>query len=179
MARKRNKVLREIEKEEAELNLTPMIDVVFLLLIFFLCIDFKTLEAKLAAYLPKDLGVNTTDAEPIEKIDVRIICPKGKYGVKHRDKPDDVRFELIGHVVIWEVNAKRLRTADALRKELGRIAKDKQLDPKTGKRKPRPMTIHAYQNVTYGDVSFVIDLAKDVGFEEINFGGSRGAGKKG
>ena len=31
--------------EEAKPNMTPMIDVVFLLIIFFLCIEFKTLEA--------------------------------------------------------------------------------------------------------------------------------------
>ena len=38
------------------MDMTPMIDVVFLLIIFFLCIDFKILEAKLPAYLPKDKG---------------------------------------------------------------------------------------------------------------------------
>ena len=42
-------------EEEAEGDMTPMIDAVFLLIIFFLCIDFKTLEAKLPAYLPKDI----------------------------------------------------------------------------------------------------------------------------
>ena len=36
-----------------------MIDVVFLLLIFFICtMKFKVLEGKLATVLPKDVGVN-------------------------------------------------------------------------------------------------------------------------
>ena len=51
-----------------------MIDVVFLLIIFFLCIDFKILEAKLPAYLPKDKGSATTEMEPIEQLPVLIVC---------------------------------------------------------------------------------------------------------
>jgi len=59
--------LEEIQKEKHELEMTPMIDVTFLLLIFFMCtLKFKTLEGKLAAYLPKDVGVNQADAEPID-----------------------------------------------------------------------------------------------------------------
>ena len=58
---------------EIELDMTPMIDVVFQLLIFFmLTIEFKTLEGKLAAYLPKDVGVNNTPAEPKEKVEIRV-----------------------------------------------------------------------------------------------------------
>ena len=45
--------------------MTPMIDVTFLLLIFFMCtLKFKILEGKLGAYLPKDVGVQTTEARP-------------------------------------------------------------------------------------------------------------------
>ncbi|MDF1837417.1 MAG: biopolymer transporter ExbD, partial [Planctomycetota bacterium] len=40
------------------MDMTPMIDVTFLLLIFFMCtLKFKVLEGKLTAYLPKDVGV--------------------------------------------------------------------------------------------------------------------------
>jgi len=43
---------------EVKAEMTPMIDVTFLLLIFFLCsIKFKVLEGKLQTYLPKDRGV--------------------------------------------------------------------------------------------------------------------------
>ena len=63
----------EIMDEKCELQMTPMIDVTFLLLIFFMCtLKFKVLEGKLGAYLPKDVGVNPQDAEPKEKVDVRI-----------------------------------------------------------------------------------------------------------
>ncbi len=61
--------LEEVADDDCEMEMTPMIDVTFLLLIFFMCtLKFKTLEGKLAAYLPKDVGVNQTDAEPIEKV---------------------------------------------------------------------------------------------------------------
>ena len=46
--------------EEVKLQITPMIDVVFLLLIFFMLLPFRTLERKVAAYLPKDRGLAKT-----------------------------------------------------------------------------------------------------------------------
>ena len=66
-------MLKEIAEEEFNMEMTPMIDVTFLLLIFFMCtIKFKTLEGKLAANLPRDVGLNTSDADPIEKVDIVI-----------------------------------------------------------------------------------------------------------
>jgi len=48
---------RRMSSEAMTLDLTPMIDVVFLLLIFFvLNIKFKTLEGRLDTFLPKDRG---------------------------------------------------------------------------------------------------------------------------
>jgi len=67
MARKKQTV------EEVKVELTPMIDVVFLLLIFFLVtIKFKVLEGKLETELPTDVGVNQGQAELLEKIEIRI-----------------------------------------------------------------------------------------------------------
>ena len=57
--------VRELASSEAELEMTPRIDVSFLLLIFFMCtIKFKTLEGKLAAYLPKGEGPSAAPVEP-------------------------------------------------------------------------------------------------------------------
>ena len=62
-----------VHMKKCELQMTPMIDVTFLLLIFFMCtLKFKVLEGKLGAYLPKDVGVNTSQAEPVEKVDIRL-----------------------------------------------------------------------------------------------------------
>jgi len=60
-------------KEEVKLELTPMIDVTFLILIFFMCtLKFKTLEGKLVSYLPTDKGLSTAQAD-IEFEDAEII----------------------------------------------------------------------------------------------------------
>jgi biopolymer transport protein ExbD len=65
-------------KEQAEstfqLDMTPMIDCTFNLLIFFLCnINFKLLEGKIPAYLPKDVGVNASPVDKqLEKIEIHI-----------------------------------------------------------------------------------------------------------
>jgi biopolymer transport protein ExbD len=69
---------KEAATEEVEMQMTPMIDVTFLLLIFFLCsIKFKLLDGKLAAYLPRDVGVNATPIDvELLKIDIRMEVSK-------------------------------------------------------------------------------------------------------
>lgn len=72
------------ETQLPPLDMTPMIDCTFNLLIFFLCnINFRALEAKLPAYLPRDVGVNigSVDTPPLEPIDIRVA----------RRQPVDVR----------------------------------------------------------------------------------------
>ncbi len=62
-------------KRRIRMEFTPMIDVVFLLLIFFMCtLKFKTLENKLATYLPRDKGINPEFALllPIEKLRLKL-----------------------------------------------------------------------------------------------------------
>ena len=57
--------------EEAELDMTPMIDIVFQLLIFFLLsAKFIALEGQLSSYLPKDRGLQASFSkiEPDEVI---------------------------------------------------------------------------------------------------------------
>ena len=155
-----------------------MIDVTFLIIIFFLCLEFKTLEGKLAANLPKDVGVNTSKAEPMEKLDIRIVCPKGGWGKKKLTDTvyakNQRRFELIGHKVYWYIGPKKVTTIPGLEKELRKQAKKKVLDPKTKTLKTKPITIKAGPGVTYGDVTAVVDIALDAKFEEITFGGGEG-----
>ncbi|MFQ5655484.1 MAG: ExbD/TolR family protein, partial [Planctomycetota bacterium] len=57
------KSVREKAKEaKTELEMTPMIDVVFLLLIFFMCATkFKMPEGSLRSYLPRDRGSQRQD----------------------------------------------------------------------------------------------------------------------
>jgi biopolymer transport protein ExbD len=77
-------------KEEVKLELTPMIDVTFLILIFFMCtLKFKTLEGKLVSYLPTDKGLSNApavvefeDAEIILKIEKKFWDPKSPDYIK-------------------------------------------------------------------------------------------------
>lgn len=53
------------EESSLDLPMTPMIDVIFQLIIFFMCsIQFKALEGKLLAYGPKDKGMKETIVDP-------------------------------------------------------------------------------------------------------------------
>jgi biopolymer transport protein ExbD len=70
-----SKANRRAMRGEVTMEFTPMIDVVFLLLIFFMCtLKFKTLEGKLATYLPTDKGLSThfEELEPVEKIRIKL-----------------------------------------------------------------------------------------------------------
>jgi len=78
MASKSNK---RAMNSKIEMEFTPMIDVVFLLLIFFMCtLKFKILESKLATYLPTDKGLNThfEELEPVEKIRIKLSLRQGR-----------------------------------------------------------------------------------------------------
>ena len=85
--------------------MTPMVDVTFLLLIFFMCtIKFKKLEGKLAAYLPKDMGLNNTQVDPVEKLDIRLdVINEGTKLAPRRDGPFQpgvhARYQDAGHII--------------------------------------------------------------------------------
>jgi biopolymer transport protein ExbD len=64
---------RDLVIDEPDLNMTPMIDCVFQLLIFFMLTGkFVTAEGKLAAYLPKDKGLMNFKIEE-QKLPVRVL----------------------------------------------------------------------------------------------------------
>jgi biopolymer transport protein ExbD len=59
----------------ATFNMTPMIDVTFQLIIVFLCsMKFRTLDQKIQAFLPKDVGLNNApaSAEVVTTVSVRL-----------------------------------------------------------------------------------------------------------
>lgn len=177
-------------QEEAKADMTPMIDVVFLMIIFFICIDFKVLESKLPAYLPKDKGSQTFKVEPQEQLSIKIYVevagspeyPNGaSRGSINPNTGRPYRFVLKGHKVRWEVGPKPLSNLADVEKELTKIAKDPNSqvkDEKTGGRKLMGCVIEAYPGTFYEDVAKTADAAHNAGFEEINFGGGLGPAKK-
>ena len=175
MAKKKGSALSEITNEKCELQMTPMIDVTFLLLIFFMCtLKFKVLEGKLGAYLPKDVGVNTSKAEPVEKVDIRLDVLNA--GNKMRETRDGLvpyteedaalnrRFVYDNtRQIRYTVGTKRTTKLEEVVKSLKAFIK---ADPE------KKATIDPRTNITNKDVVLVLDAAMDAGYTDITFKGS-------
>ena len=164
-------ILAKINETECKLNLTPMIDVTFLLMIFFLLtLRFKTLEGKLSAYLPKDVGVNVEQAEPIEKVEIRltVVSPGTKVDPNDASKPygGEGRFEYVDRKIRYHIGP---RTTEDIAVVEERLASLFQAAKAAGQK--RPATIDARPGTTYGDIIPVLDAAVAVGFDEITFVG--------
>lgn len=168
--------LQEIANEESKLDMTPMIDVTFLLLIFFMCtLKFKTLEGKLAAYLPKDVGVNTTEAEPIEKVEImlQVIDEGTKYMPNGADTTpwNGVNKRWVyGSDRRIQYTVGPMRTFDLV--ELGNRVKDMKRIPGKPDTEIRPATIDPRKGIIYSDVAKVLDVVLTQGFKEVTFVGS-------
>ena len=167
----------EIMDEKCELQMTPMIDVTFLLLIFFMCtLKFKVLEGKLGAYLPKDVGVNPQDAEPKEKVDIRLdvvtVGNRMRYDSETRgpvpytqaDADAGLRFFYDDtRVVRYTVGPKRFTDVAEVTKALRAIIK----------REPdKEATIDPRAGVTNKDVVDALDAVMFAGYENVTFKGS-------
>jgi len=183
MAAKKKKSHLDDASEEAKMDMTPMIDVVFLLIIFFLCIDFKILEAKLPAYLPKDIGSHTEEVEPQEKLRIKIVMDEwGTQKPRPYQDPNKVNkaYYLDGHIVHYTVGPKPVDDLEALKEELERIKPDKWItDPKTGKRELVGVVVEPGAGAVYADVAPCVDTILNAGFNNINFGGGLGSRRTG
>lgn len=171
-------MLKEIAEEEFEMEMTPMIDVTFLLLIFFLLtIKFKVLEGKLAAYLPKDVGVNSSPAEPKEKVEItihvdnpgeKVFATGLEKGQPWKGSPDR-RFEFVGRTLTYQIGPRKTKDLDQITAWLKEFfAKDPEA----------PSTIDCRPGTVYGDMVPVLDAAVDAGFTSITFVGEYKGAKK-
>ena len=179
----------DMSQEEYKPDMTPMIDVVFLMIIFFICIDFKVLESKLPAFLPKDKGSRNDIVAPKEQLSLKIHVDaagspryeNGGPGMLNPNTQRPYRFKLEGHKVKYEVGPKPLFTIADVEKELRRIASDPNsmiFDEKTQTKKLMAVVIEAYPGTYYEDVAKAADACNSAGFEEINFGGGLGPAQK-
>ena len=173
--------LQRIAKEESRLEMTPMIDVTFLLLIFFMCtIKFKTLEGKLAAYLPKDVGVNPSEAQdPLEAIQLRLelvregtrLDPRSAAEANSLDPARVAPWAGHGRFVFGTDRSVRLRLGPNSLSSLEELETRLELlfaaDPE------RPVKIDARAGVIYEDVVGAVDRLLTVGFTDITFVGAR------
>jgi len=67
-----SRAVEAIMREEGKLELTPMIDMAFLIIIFFMCLPFKTLDGKLQAFLPTDKGIQPIEQDPASEFMVSV-----------------------------------------------------------------------------------------------------------
>ena len=63
---------RDTSSAEEKPRLMPMIDVAFLIIIFFMALPMKTLDGKIETFLPKNQGIGPQDAEEAPPPRVRI-----------------------------------------------------------------------------------------------------------
>lgn len=110
------KIRGDTSEASMEINMTPMIDVIFQLIIFFMCsIHFKSLEGKLYSYLPKDKGMAMTAVTDPQLDEVRIILlyDKNKGGplqtmikIGQREIKDwDVLFNELSTIYKQQINS--------------------------------------------------------------------------
>jgi len=140
---------KDAATEEVEMQMTPMIDVTFLLLIFFMCsIKFKLLDGKLAAYLPRDVGVNATPLQmELEKIDINLYLKEGSR---------------LGFTI--QVNEKNMKDLLALHNAV-KTLHDRDPELKA--------TVYAHKGIQYGHVVKVVNECLRADCNQITFGGTR------
>jgi len=157
-------------------DMTPMIDCVFLMIVFFVCLDFRTLEAKLPSYLPHDVGGGPSMIEPEQQLEVQIVCDA--YGSERPDQRHRGRAILDDHRVHWQVGANVVRDLTELRRELERIASDPSMQvadrKRPGQRRLADCVIAPGRGVVYDDAAHTADVCSAAGFSQLHWGGGLG-----
>jgi biopolymer transport protein ExbD len=185
--RKRRALPEDIKRED--LNMTPMIDVVFQLLIFFmLSMHFKEVEGKLLSQLPKDKGLAPTHVLQPELQEVRIvICAggdtrthlhdKGKH--EKSDKDNNVCKILvekieIGDVYKTETNAGKVGANKALYLALGQKTQElyQTIPSSRDATKKSPVILDADSETPYEHIIGAVNACKAVGIDNVEFVGN-------
>lgn len=134
-----------------EIKMTPMIDVVFLLLVFFLwTASFQIVEQTLPSQLSEVSGTSPTPSEtppPVEEDFDKVV----------------VRVRWVNGRPQWTINQMDMTDLKQVRTRLETIAAVKQ---------DAPVILHPDQEVPLGHVIDLYDLTRLVGFEEIQFAAS-------
>lgn len=171
--------LQELQQDDCRLQMTPMIDVTFLLLIFFMCtLKFKTLDGALGAYLPKDVGVNIGSVEPLEKVVIRIdvllpgtkMRPTGAGGFVPYTA-DDARAKRrfvygADRIIRYRVGPKK-----GLSREVALAAAAGHFDQQPSAK----FSIDARDGVVQDEVVHVLDHLVYLGIQDVTFHGQREA----
>jgi biopolymer transport protein ExbD len=133
-------------------TMTPMIDVVFLLLVFFVwTASFHMIEYILPSKLSSQIGANTIEtSEPTPEEDFEKVI---------------VRLQWQGSQSFLTVNEAAIGSLAELDQKLSAIAQIKT---------DAPVIVHPDDEVPLGDVIEVYDVAKSVGFSQVSFAVDKG-----
>ena len=143
-------------RRELDIKMTPMIDVVFLLLVFFVwTASFQVVEHLLPSSVSSALGSAAPDpTQPVpeiadfEDVVVRILLTEGQVG--------------------WVVNGNQVPTLQQLREQFQLIASIK---------RDAPVILDPDPGIPLGDVIDVYDLSRLAGFEKVQFAASEAIGR--
>ncbi|MDZ7815066.1 MAG: biopolymer transporter ExbD [Planctomycetota bacterium] len=92
---------REAAPGPLKVDLTPLIDCVFLLIVFFIVAGkFKKVESKLNAYLPKDSGIHPSAPQDPDRFFISVLCQYEDNQVSWtvNNKPVKSRSELVERI---------------------------------------------------------------------------------
>ena len=136
---------------ELEIKLTPMIDVVFLLLVFFIWnARLQKLEYVLPSQLSTATGNQETEAvEPLPEADFDDVV---------------VRIRWLNQQPSWSINDNPVASLDQLQQRLMTIQRIKT---------DAPVILHPDRQVPLGHVIDVYDRSRSAGFERIQFAASQ------
>ena len=139
-------------REPLQVEMTPMIDVVFLLLIFFIwTASFQIAEQRLptAVALPGEASGSTVNEEAAEELDFERVV---------------VRMLWENDQVQWLVNGESQADLAAVRERLAAVGKI---------RNDLPVVVDPVEAVPLGDVIDVYDVTRGAGFDTVEFAASQ------
>jgi biopolymer transport protein ExbD len=138
------------EDNPVPLNVTPLIDIIFCLIIFFMCsFHFKQLEGKIDSWLPKDKGVHGTPVSNPVLEEMRVIMTLDK----------DT------NAIVRKLGARPIETDQ----ELGDLLVAMDGDFKKLGKNDIPVIIDADVHVPWREVINVMNICKHNSLEKIEF----------
>lgn len=154
---------KKAKLEEAKMDLTPMIDVTFLLLVFFmLASKFKTQEGQILSYLPKDRGQASASSKDVTETRVYVDwCHPSSYQPSQNRK--------IGRPVLYVIkpgeSKKRLEVSGAPNYPalLAYMKNLKAQNPKS------PVILDGHQYVPWRFIMASLDEVVEAGLSEVTF----------
>jgi hypothetical protein len=164
--------------EDAGLNMTPMIDIVFQLILFFLFnMRFKALDHRIDSAIPKDRGIQATATfvDPIPAIKVALFrreaedATKAYTMIKVAEREYNIpRVKFSADPFETEDNhAKRRAVFAQIQDQIGRLfAANKDLKGEIDAPPPKGGL------VPHGDIMGVLDAFLGAGVTEVNFQGA-------